>query len=311
MQSPHYNSKPFGSVCALARRLSISEHQLIYVAAEADSYYYPNPPELKSDGTFRQHYRVAEPLKRIQKTINKSIFLKTKFPPYLLGGIRDPKHRRDYVVDAKIHAGRRFLIQEDIKNFFPSVCADLVRRMWQHLYHLPPGVANLLTKLTTYKGILPQGAPTSTYIGNLILWDDEPQVVAILESWGFRYTRYIDNFAFSSNRVYTRPQIRDVTELIYGMLYRHGLRPNRRKRVIATRRKPQIQHGLALNSGRPTLCRERRRQIRSAIQNFQRDKTDLPPETRQQKYRSLVGMASMVQRFHSNPGRRMLQGVEP
>lgn len=309
MQVLRYKGKPFGSVQSLARALEVSEHDLRYVAANAERYYHPNTPEPKGDGTYRQHYRVDPKLKRIQKAINKNIFGKTIFPDYLTGGIRDKDHPRDYVTDATVHSGRRNLIAEDIKNFFPSVCADLVRRMWQGLYHLRPEVADVLTKLTTYQGFLPQGAPTSTYIGNLVLWDEEPQVVARLDSIGIRYTRYIDNISLSHDEVHTREAIREVTSLVYGMLYRHGLRPKRRKRVTSTRRKAQILHGLNLNSGHPTLPKKKRALIGNAIQEVEDTYDHMTPGERKKSTNSLTGKAEMVRRFHPLQGAKLTRRV--
>jgi len=307
METPRYNNKPFQSIRALARGLGISECQLRDVAAHADRYYHPNKPEPKSDGTFRQHYRVELVLKRIQEAINKFIFYKTSFPVYLTGGIRDLDHPRDYIADANAHAGGRLLITEDIKDFFPSVHGHLVHSMWQYLYHLPPDVADLLTKLTTYRDMLPQGAPTSTYIGNLILWDDEPQLVATLESLGIRYTRYVDNIALSGDRVYTRAELGKVTSLLYAMIYRHGLRPKRSKRSATTRHRTQLLHNLVINSGKPTLSRIAQAQIRSAVHKYLQEKATLLPDAREQRYCSLLGRIKMLGRFHPRLASELLR----
>ena len=67
-------------------------------------------------------------------------------------------------------------------------------------YGYSTGVARLLTKLTTRKGLLPQGAPTSTVIANLVLARsvDEPTQMPA-ERAGTAFTRYVDDFSLSGD----------------------------------------------------------------------------------------------------------------
>ena len=78
-----------------------------------------------------------------------------------------------------LHVQAKTVVNLDISSFFESVSHVQVRRLWQHFFDFPPEVADLLTALTTYKGHLPRGAPASSYLGNLIFWDLEPQLVTL------------------------------------------------------------------------------------------------------------------------------------
>ena len=110
----------------------------------------------------------------------------------LQGGIYDSTNPRDPVRNAELHVGRKILIKEDIKSFFPSTSSDLVVSVWHSLFGFSHEVSRCLTALTTLNGQLPQGAKTSTFLANLVLWKNEPDLVAYLRSNGLQYSRYID-----------------------------------------------------------------------------------------------------------------------
>jgi RNA-directed DNA polymerase len=59
-------------------------------------------------------------------------------------------------------------------------------------------VAGVLTKLGTYRGALPQGAPTSPSLLNLALFEFDLELQSIASSHNAVYTRYMDDLAFSS-----------------------------------------------------------------------------------------------------------------
>src|SRR5258708_36650911 len=105
------------------------------------------------------------------------IFSKVVFPDYLQGSLAG----RDYVTNASLHAKKKILICEDVKRFFPSVGAIYIEQVWRDCLGFAPDVARLLTKLTTKGGYLPQGAITSSFLANLVLWRHEPLLHAKLK----------------------------------------------------------------------------------------------------------------------------------
>lgn len=298
MQTARYNSKPIGSVRSLARALHTPKRQLYFLAENSHRFFHANTPEMKPDGRVRQTYRVSPSLDSVHRRINEAIFSRTMYPTYLTGGIRDRQYPRDYVVDAGVHAGQPYIVQEDVRDFFPSVRAEQVRHLWRYFFGFSPDVAEILTKLTTNDGALVQGARTSSHIANLVFWRDEPDLVADLEKLGFIYTRHVDNITLSSNVAPPKSSRTNATSLIYAMLHRHGLRPNRVKRQAAARHECQEIHGLTVNSGVPKLLRRTRARIRAEIHEFAQEGSKLPPDVREQAFRSLLGKVSVVRRFH-------------
>ena len=114
--------------------------------------------------------------------------------------------------NAESHKGRAYIVKMDIKDFFGSINRDRIRRLYIRR-GFAPETAILLAKLCTIldpsikneKGIsqsrLPQGAPTSPYLSNLVLYDLDVELSYICskETMGATYTRYADDITISGD----------------------------------------------------------------------------------------------------------------
>lgn len=104
------------------------------------------------------------------------------------------------VVDAvQRHQWHPYLLHLDIKNFFPSTSAARVASSFRR-FGFPTDTVTLLTKLTTYRRQLPQGAPTSVAVGNLVLARLDESLAELCRQYGLTYTRYVDDLAISGGR---------------------------------------------------------------------------------------------------------------
>lgn len=264
-----YLLSPISSLKALSGVLQIPERLLIEVLDDTSKYYRENKPIIKPDGSERVTYSLKKELKIIQKRINKNIFQNVVYPIYLQGSIKDKQFPRTYHSDARIHAGANIIISEDVSNYFHSIDRKHVLKMWKHLFCFPPDISEILTKLTTHNGYVPQGGVTSSYIANLILWDLEPNVVAKLKNIDLNYTRYIDDITLSST-VKNLPDknIEIAIGLVYSMLLKKGVSPNRKKHQIMRKSNRMNIHKLTVNSGRPTLSKIKRNNIRMDMYNL-------------------------------------------
>src|SRR5262249_11044615 len=93
------------------------------------------------------------------------------------------------------HAGAEVIVTADVRDFFPSTSSARVEQWWRE--SVDSETAVLLTLLTTDRGGLPQGAPTSPALSNLVNLDLDAQLLRRAERAGARYTRYCDDLAFS------------------------------------------------------------------------------------------------------------------
>jgi hypothetical protein len=264
VNQPCYKDRPIASLTALGKALGIPWRRIQWAAWNAERLYRPGPSITKPDGSEREVFNPARCLKEIQRRINKHILERVEFPLYLQGGIKDPAIPRDYIRNARMHVGAKGIIREDIANFFPSVTDKQIREIWQYLFTFPSVVADCLTALTTYQGRLPQGAPTSTYLANLVLCDIEPQAVARLKDEGFRYSRYVDDITISSRRRISGTHKQLAVRLMRAMCKQKIYRLKNRKHRIESAAGPMHVHSLIVND-KVSLPRGERSRIRAAV----------------------------------------------
>jgi RNA-directed DNA polymerase len=96
--------------------------------------------------------------------------------------------------------GQKVAVTADVKDFFPRITHDQVFRVWQHTLGCSPQISRLLTQLTTYCGRLPQGAPTSTSLANLVMHNVGSEVRNVSDLLGTTHTTFVDDLTFSGER---------------------------------------------------------------------------------------------------------------
>ena len=114
---------------------------------------------------------------------------------------------RSIVDNAKVHLGQNYVLNLDLKDFFPSIHQA---RVWKRL-QLPPfnftqEVANVVAGVCSMKiegdgnkcFVLPQGAPTSPILTNIICEKLDRRLSGIAAKHNLRYSRYADDMTFSS-----------------------------------------------------------------------------------------------------------------
>ena len=263
---PCYRCNPIKSSAALARALQLSVGELHALAERADQSYRTVKPE---PGSTRQTFDALGQLKEVHRRIKEVVFVNVYFPEYLQGSLKG----RDYVTNARLHTNKQLLICEDVKRFFPSVTAALVEDVWRGFFRFAPDVAKLLTKLTTKSGYLPQGAITSSYIANLVMWRHEPLLQAKFAALGITYSRYVDDMAMSWSCHVDKETQTWVIAQVYGMLARHGLKAGRAKHEVFSASEPMIATKLIVNR-KPSLSAEKRSQVRSQVYQLERAEED-------------------------------------
>ncbi|WPG36220.1 reverse transcriptase family protein [Variovorax sp. EBFNA2] len=273
LSKPSYPFDPIWTSEKLAKALRTELAELEAVAAVADRSYRPVQIE---PGSTREVFSAKPRLKAIQRRIKEVILQRVGFPEYLTGSVKG----RDYITNAKLHAGARILICEDVSKFFPSVTAERVHDIWRHFFGFGDEVARLLTKLTTKAGTLPQGASTSSYLANLVLWRDEPHLQAKLAEHGLTYSRYVDDMAMSSNLYITPAEQERIIADVYGVLRRNGLSAKRKKHEISSSSQRMIVTKVIVNV-KPSWSKARRSAVRTQVYELEKrvasggDGTDL------------------------------------
>ena len=183
-------------------------------------------------------------LKTVQSCIN--ILLQTLYEPHecATGFIRGQSVRSN----AERHIGSSCMLNLDLKDFFPSITKDMVRRaLKEELSEQIPSaeVRNMICNLCTIPTpdgteVLPQGAPTSPVLSNIVLKRLDRRLAAFAGAHGYNYTRYADDITFSHNRAGRRFS-RFFMDKTRAMIEDYGLQINDRKtRISATGRRMEV-----------------------------------------------------------------------
>lgn len=188
----------------LAYILKIRESEIGSIINSIDKHYYEKI-ELKTnkDGTIKfdkdgiQKKRILHPsinrLKQIQSRILKDILSMLVIPDYAYGAIK----KRDNIKNAKKHQGKKYIFTTDLKDFFPSIKNRQVFEMFRS-FNFSPTVSRLLTQLTTFKGRLPQGTPTSPALANLVFIKTGKKLQEFANENKITFTSFIDDLTFSA-----------------------------------------------------------------------------------------------------------------
>jgi len=296
----------------LARLLNTPLSKLKAIAESASASYRP-VPQKKKDGSPRMTYDAHPELKRVQHQIVQKILHKVRFPRYLHGGIKDTEFPRDHVSNAALHTGAAILVLDDIADFYPSLDRKLVFTVWLRFFGFSPEVAELLTKLTTRKGSIPQGAKTSSYLANLAFWDREAQLVEELKAMGLTYSRFVDDVTYSSRRRIPDSAIGEARAKVYRMLTSKGCRPKRSKSHVRRKghKRPLEVTGLVTGGRYPAISRGERNRIRSAVRHLEKavGNEGMTPENRK-AWDSAKGRVGRLVRLKHVDGRRLSQRLD-
>jgi RNA-directed DNA polymerase len=106
---------------------------------------------------------------------------------------------RSIRTNATRHVGRAFLLNIDIQDFFPSIHFGRVRGLFQRYpFNFNSEVAATLSQLCTNDKLLPQGAPTSPIISNLICRRLDTDLHRLAKKHRCTFTRFADDISLST-----------------------------------------------------------------------------------------------------------------
>jgi hypothetical protein len=177
---------------------------------------------------------------------------------------------------------------------------------WRYFFHFPASVASLLTDLTTLNGYLPRGAPTSSYLANLIFWDVEAELTSSPEKKGIIYSRYIDDVTLSAKRDLNQNDKANAVAQVYQMFYKKRVLPNRKKEKVMYSHAPIQVHGINVNSKEPTIPKPIRKNIEAGVYNLSRD--IMHYEFTNEiigRWKSLSGSIAWMKMFHPEQSERL------
>lgn len=269
----------------LARAMGLSIEELRFLAFErrvSRISHYRRFAMPKKTGGVRIISAPMPRLKRAQYWVLDNVLARAPVHPAAHGFLPG----RSIVSNAAPHVGQAVVINVDLKDFFPSIALPRVRGVFSQLgfsKQVATTLALLCTESTTEEvqvdgetfhvahgpRVLPQGAPTSPALTNILCRRLDARLQGAASRLGFRYTRYADDLTFSGDE--------SVRRLAAKLLWRvrqivvdEGFTPHPDKQHVMRSHVRQSVTGIVVND-RPAVDRATLRRFRATLFQVEKD----------------------------------------
>jgi RNA-directed DNA polymerase len=268
------DGRPLQTAEDLARYLGVEISEmlvLLYKAPDSERYRHFDIP--KRSGGMR---RISAPhglLRQMQDKLHVAFKAHYDAHPRAHGFIE----KRSIATNAAEHVGKRWVLNVDLVDFFPSINFGRVRGLFMKPpFEMAPAAASVCAQIVTYRNGLPQGAPTSPVLSNFIAATLDRKLLRLARQHKLAYSRYADDITFSTNLAQFPPSVA-IREQIDGGGFKvvagdaleqavmmSGFAINGNKVRIQGHGVQQSVTGLVVN-GRINVERERIRKIRAML----------------------------------------------
>ncbi|QNP49514.1 reverse transcriptase family protein [Diaphorobacter aerolatus] len=242
---------------------------------------------------------------------------------------------RSIISNAAPHAGQDVVINLDVKDFFPSIAFARIKGVFRQLGY-GEGVATVLALLCSEnraqawqvdgerlfvggkarERVLPQGAPTSPMVTNLLCRRMDRRLQGLARQLGFVYTRYADDLTFSASGEAARDHVGKLLGRVRWILRDEGFTPHPDKERVMRKGRRQEVTGLVVNGPSPSVSRKTRRRLRAALHRASRSAADASTSTQahwqgqQAQPSQLLGLAQFVHQINARQGRQLLADAQ-
>ncbi len=287
--------KPLATSYDVARYFDVPHARMIWVLYKADDNARYTQFELpKRSGGMRA---IHAPLGLVRELQTKMLpDLKALYRPYPQAhGFIDG---RGVASNAAEHVGKRWVLNIDLEDFFPTVNFGRVRGLFMKPpFDMGASAATVCARIVTHRNGLPQGAPTSPILSNFIAATLDRQLQRLARQNRLTYTRYADDITFSTNLPTFPPAIVTRRALQGGLLQveagdalteavsRSGFAINRAKVRLQGRYVRQSVTGLTVNE-RVNVARARIRKLRAILHAWRKFGIEAAAREHFYKYRS-------------------------
>ena len=189
----------------LASEIGCTAEEIKAITTQIDKHYRQwverklnkktGKPKTYKDGTIKQR-TISPPLSQlsiIQTKIKDRILAKITLPENIHGGVRGKSN----ITNALPHKGKKYIFTTDLQDFFPNISSRQVVDAFMKLGY-SDHYAHWIAKLVTWQHQVPQGAPTSSHIANIVFLQTDIKLIELCNQHNITYTRYVDDLTFSS-----------------------------------------------------------------------------------------------------------------
>lgn len=209
----------------------------------------------KRSGGFREIKAPYPSLLYMQNWIYREILLKCKVNATAHGFVK----KRSILTNANVHKGQTHLLKMDLKDFFPSIPINWVVKVFKDIGYTND-VAFCLASICCLNDVLPQGAPTSPMLSNIVASFMDRRLYKLCQKYGYKYTRYADDIAISGS--FISPSF---IEVVSSVIENCGFDVNKKKTRLYGEKGNKIITGISLANNEMRVPRDYRRGLEQEI----------------------------------------------
>lgn len=244
----------YRELSSLENDLGVSAKTLYALSNNIEKHYHRVTLPKRSGGT--RVLSVPDPLlKQVQRIISERLLSFMPVSRYATAY----KCGSSVIKNANRHVKKTKILKLDIKNFFDRVLYSQVKEKAFPSERYSESNRVLLSMLCYYKDKLPQGAPSSPAITNIIMFDFDERVGEWCNEKGIGYTRYCDDMTFSGDF-----DDSDVVSFVSEELKKYGFYLNEKKTRSILNSQRQTVTGIVVND-RLNVPYDYRRRIRQEV----------------------------------------------
>jgi len=195
-------------------------------------------------------------------------------------------NQRSIKSNANPHVGQPIVINMDLENFFPTIAYPRVKGMFKAMGYSRQ-IASILALLCTEPDIdqvdmdlreffvaagqrkLPQGAPTSPAITNIICRRLDKRLQGAVQNLGFEYTRYADDLTFSCNAG-EENRLKKLLWIVKKIINEEGFTVNDKKSRIMRHAARKEVTGIVVND-KLSVARKTLKKFRALLYQIEKD----------------------------------------
>lgn len=238
----------------LARLVGIDFEVLYRITRKPEAFYYHFKIPKRKGGE-REISAPYPVLYELQTWIYQKLLSDVKFNSSATGFIKG----RSIVDHAKLHVNGVHLLKMDLHNFFGTVEKIRVISIFKRMGY-QNSLAYNLASICCLNGSLPQGAPTSPVLSNIVARRLDIRLGAMADKFGLSYSRYADDMAFSGTDCPAK-----IIEYVTKIVEDEGFSVNKKKSQLIRGNRRKILTGISISSGKLTLPKATKREIRKNV----------------------------------------------
>lgn len=302
-KNPLLKLSTLDDLCSL---LSVKKGQLLFICYKrSDKAKYSSFDMKKKSGGVRKIEVPIKGLGLIQKRLSVLLSELITFKPCVKGFVKG----ESICSNASLHKKSKLVLNIDVQDFFGSINFGRVRATFMAKpFEMSNEVATVVAQICTFENHLPQGAPTSPVVANIIASMLDNRVLRLAQKYRLKYSRYADDITLSSPRKFPpevaatvegRTVLGEELKTIFEKA-RFVINPNKTRLQAANSR--QEVTGLIVNK-KLNIPKEYKHKLRAAIKHWISD----PVEAERKFYVDIKG--ELPEEFVSQGGERLKNNI--